>query len=161
MFHYGNHYVTFLKCILKDQRNIWLEKSHIYTIFVYYFSYFTNLPDFSWLYSTIMFCPRHLFCIFTSMVWPILKIYFQRLMIHLIRKKPCLHDFCSLFFIFCKFVWFFMALLNHYVACKCICLHFHHVLHYCGCNFIHLHSHHVYIIILYMHKTHTYLVSRN
>jgi hypothetical protein len=63
------------------------------------------------------------------MVWPILQIYFQRLMKHFIWKKKCLHDFCLLFFIFYKFVWFFMALLNHFVACKCICLHFHYVLH--------------------------------
>jgi len=63
----------------------------------------------------------HLFCTVTSMVWPILQIYFQRLMKHFIWKKKCLHDFC--FFIYYinlfDFSWLCSTILLHASAFVC------------------------------------------
>jgi hypothetical protein len=65
----------------------------------------------------------HLFCTFTSMVWPILQIYFQRLMKHFIWKKKMSTWFLLIIFLYFinlfDFSWLNSIILLHASAFVC------------------------------------------
>ncbi len=65
----------------------------------------------------------HLFCTFTSMVWPILKMYFQRLMKHLIWKKTNVYMIFAYYFLYFlnlpDFSWLRSTIMLHASAFSC------------------------------------------